>query len=89
MFGIARLLYLVLTIYAWLILARVVLSWLDLRPGGAAGRGYRLLFDVTEPYLALFRRVLPTVRIGSVGVDFSSVLALAVLFIAMQLVGRL
>jgi len=51
--------YLALTIYAWLIVARTVLSWLQPRPGSAVFRAYRVLFDVTEPYLALFRRLLP------------------------------
>lgn len=45
--------YLALTIYAWLIVARTVLSWLQPRPGSAVFRAYRVLFDVTEPYLAL------------------------------------
>jgi len=81
--------YLALTIYAWLIVARTVLSWLQPRRGSAVFRDFRVLFDVTEPYLALFRRLLPMTRIGAVGIDFSPVVALLVLFIAIQILVRL
>ena len=81
--------YLALTIYAWLIVARTVLSWLQPRPGSAVFRAYRVLFDVTEPYLALFRRLLPMARSGAVDIDFSPVALLLVLFIAIQILLRL
>ena len=43
--GLVRVIYLALTIYAWLIVARTVLSWLQPRPGSAVFRAYRVLFD--------------------------------------------
>ena len=87
--GIIYVVYLVLTIYAWLIVARMLLSWLQLRPGGIAYRVNKVLVDVTEPYLAPFRRLIPVARVGATGMDFSPVVALLVLFIAMQVVTRL
>ncbi len=44
---------------------------------------------MTEPYLAPFRRLIPTVRMGAAGMDFSPVVALLVLFVAMQVLARL
>ena len=38
----------------------------------------------TEPYLRLLRRLLPVRRVGSVGLDLSSVIGLIVLFIVIQ-----
>lgn len=75
-----RTLLLFLQIYSWLILARVLLSWL--RPGG--GGYYRgggdmmsqlqdLLYRVTDPLLEPIRRLLPT---GGMGIDFSPMVAL-------------
>jgi YggT family protein len=81
--------YLALTIYAWMIVARAVLSWLHLHPGSALFRLDRLLCQATEPYVALFRRLLPMARLGAVGIDLSSVAALVVLLVAMQIVARL
>jgi hypothetical protein len=49
----------------------------------------RALDAVTEPYLRLFRRLLPTARIGSVGLDLSALVGLVVLFVAMQVLARI
>jgi YggT family protein len=89
MHGIVYVLYLALTIYAWVIVARMLMSWVQVRPGGAAYRVNKVLIDVTEPYLAPFRRLIPMARFGSMGMDFSPVVALLVLFVVMQVLARL
>jgi len=89
MTGFVYVLYLAITVYAWLIVAQAVMSWLQLRPGTTAYRVYAVLGQVTEPYLGLFRRIIPMARIGGTGIDFSSVVGLVVLFIALQLLVRL
>ena len=48
-----NMIYLALTIYAWLIVGRAAFSWLHLRPGSALFRIDRVLYTATEPYLAL------------------------------------
>lgn len=83
------LVYLAITVYAWMIVARAVLSWFPLRSGGMMSRIYRVLWDATEPYVALFRRVIPTARLGATGLDLSPAAALLVLFIVMQVLVRL
>ncbi len=87
--GIFNLLYLAATVYAWLIVARAVLSWTHLSPGTAVYRFNQTLIKVTEPYLGIFRRMLPVARVGGVGFDWSPVVALLVLFAAIQVLGRL
>jgi YggT family protein len=89
MSGLVYVIYLAITVYAWLIVAQAVMSWMQLRPGTTAYRVSAVLGQVTEPYLSLFRRVIPVARIGGTGIDFSSVVALIVLFIALQLIVRL
>jgi len=81
--------YLAITIYAWLIVAQAVMSWLQLKPGTTAYRVYAALGQVTEPYLGLFRRVIPVARIGGTGIDFSAIVGLLVLFIVLQVLVRL
>ena len=85
----ARLIYLAVMVYAWLIVGRALLSWLRLRPGSALYRIQGVLYDVTEPYLSLFRRVIPVARGGGLGIDLSSLAALLVLFIVLQVLARL
>ena len=89
MSGFIYVIYLAITVYAWLIVARAVMSLLHPRRGTAVYRVNAVLVDVTEPYLGLFRRVIPVARIGGTGVDFSAVVALLVLFIVLQVLVRL
>ncbi|MFA4966511.1 MAG: YggT family protein [Thermoleophilia bacterium] len=79
-----RLIYLAVMVYAWLIVGRALLSWLRLRRGSVLYRIQGVLYDVTEPYLSLFRRVIPVARGGGLGIDLSSLAALLVLFIVLQ-----
>jgi YggT family protein len=80
--------YLLVVIYSWLIVARALLSWFPVRPGNAIFLVKRALDVVTEPYLRLFRRLLPTARIGSVGLDLSALVGLIVLFVVIQVLAR-
>jgi YggT family protein len=89
MSGFVYLIYLAVTIYAWLIVARAVMSWMQLSPGSFAYRIQAVLVEVTEPYLGLFRRVVPVVRIGGSGIDLSAAVALIVLFVLLQVIVRL
>ena len=86
---IAYLIYLALTVYVWMIVGRALLSWVRPTPGSVLFRIDKLLYLATEPYVGLFRRVLPQARIGAVGFDLSPLAALLVLFVAMQVVARL
>lgn len=48
------------------------------------------VYDVSEPYLRLFRRLLPAVRLGGMGMDLSPILAFIVLrFIIVPIVREL
>ncbi len=83
------LVYYVLVIYSWVIVARGLLTWMTLRPGTAMYRVQGVLFALTEPYLSIFRRLLPPRRVGAVAFDWSYLIGLVVLIVALQVVGRL
>jgi uncharacterized protein YggT (Ycf19 family) len=85
---VVELVYLALALYAWLIVARALLSWVRLRPGTPFYRLDKALVAVTEPYIGLFRRFLPVTRIGGVGIDWSALVALLVLLAVLRLLGR-
>jgi len=71
--------YYLLTVLNLLIFIRVLLSWF---PIDTSNPLVRILFDVTEPVLAPFRRVIP--RIGML--DLSPLAALLVLQFLAQIV---
>lgn len=83
------LVYLLVLVYTWLIVARAVLSWFPARPGSPVLTIKRALHVVTEPYLRLFRRFLPVARMGSVGFDLSALVGLIVLFLVIQVLARI
>jgi uncharacterized protein YggT (Ycf19 family) len=63
-------------VYSLLILAYIITSWVRLPYSTWLNRIQRFLYDVCDPYLRLFRRVLP--QLGPL--DLSPVLAVIVLF---------
>jgi uncharacterized protein YggT (Ycf19 family) len=63
------------TVYALLIFAYIISSWLRLPYSPWLNRIQRFLYDVSEPYLRLFRRVLPSMG----PLDLSPMVAVIVL----------
>jgi YggT family protein len=82
-------LYFAVMIYGWLIVARALLSWFAIRHGTVVWRVQEVIFALTEPYLAFFRRLLPPGRFGSVGIDWSFLAGLLVVFVVIQVLVRL
>ena len=69
----------ILRVYSYILFLRVILSWFRIAPGhGAWGRIYKFLVDITEPLLALFRRIIPMARIGGSYLDLSYIAAILV-----------
>jgi YggT family protein len=77
----------VIRFYELLIFVYVIMSWVvgGSRSGIVADL-YRVLASICEPYVGLFRRVLPVAAVGGAGLDFSPFVALIVLQIVASLV---
>ena len=73
-------------IYSFLILARIIMSWIPLPDGPAVNTVVGFIYDVTEPFLGLFRRILPMANIGGMGMDFSPIIAFFVLGLLREVV---
>jgi uncharacterized protein YggT (Ycf19 family) len=73
------------TVYTLVILAYILTSWLRLPYSPWLNRIQRFLYDVSEPYLRLFRRVLP--QMGPL--DLSPMVGIIFLIILDQLVARI
>ncbi|HMB19280.1 MAG TPA: YggT family protein [Gaiellaceae bacterium] len=65
-------------VYVLLIFAYVLMSWIRLPYSIWLSRIQRFLYDVCDPYLRLFRRILPPLG----PLDLSPMIAVIVLFIA-------
>jgi YggT family protein len=74
-------------IYIVLIFVRVLLSWIPRLPYNAILNGVvRFVHDTTDPYLNLFRRILPPVGGGGFALDLSPIIAIIVLALARTLI---
>jgi YggT family protein len=71
-----------LSVYILLILIYVLLSWFKLPYNLWLNRIQRFLYDVCEPYIGLFRRVLPPLG----PIDLSPAVAIIVLIVLQRLV---
>jgi YggT family protein len=77
-------------VYLVLIFIRIIMSWIPRMPYNrylSAALGF--VTDVTDPYLNLFRRVLPPVRLGPGALDLSPIVATFVLLIVSGIVASL
>ena len=83
--SVTTFLYVFTVVYTLAILAYILSSWLRLPYSPTLNRIQRFLYDVCEPYLRLFRRILPSFG----PLDLSPTVAIIVLWIFEQIVVRL
>ena len=82
--GVAAVLNMLLSMYWWIILARVVISWVNPDPYNQI---VRFLSSATDPLLYRVRRALPVTYSG---IDFSPIVVIAAIyFLQIFLVGSL
>jgi YggT family protein len=74
-------------VYTILIFIRILLSWIPRIPYNPVLQGViGFIHDVTDPYLKLFRRILPPVGGGGMAIDISPIVAIIVLYIVRTIV---
>jgi YggT family protein len=79
---IARYAEALLYVYIILILVRILLSWIPRMPyNRTLNAVVTFVHDVTDPYLNLFRRILPPIGGGGFALDLSPIIAVFVLVI--------
>ena len=79
--ALAKIIYLILMVYFWIVIARAVLSWVNPDPYNPI---VRFIHDATEPVLSQLRRRIP-VSYG--GIDFAPmVIILIIIFLNSWLV---
>jgi YggT family protein len=77
-------------IYTILILVRILLSWVPRMPvNPVLDVAVRFVEDVTEPYLAIWRRIIPPINAGGAGIDISPIVAIFVLNIGGGIIVKL
>jgi YggT family protein len=76
----------VFAVYLICVFAYIITSWIPLPYTIWLNRIQRFLYDVVEPYLRLFRRVVPQLSLGGLALDISPILAIVVLLVLNRVV---
>ncbi len=76
LYALAQILDMVIWAYMLIVIARAVLSWVNPDPYNPI---VRFLYSVTEPVYRYVRRIL---RLPSVGIDFSPIIVILVIYAA-------
>ena len=86
---IASYVYTLALVYAVLIFIRILISWFRLPYSRWLNIFIEFVTDVTDPYLNLWRRFLPMVRIGPGAIDLSPMIGTIVLLLVAGVVSGL
>lgn len=76
-----------LTIYWFVLFARILTSWFPPPRSPAGRRVVELVHDVTEPVLRPLRGLIPPLRMGAVGFDLSPIIVFIALGILQSAMG--
>jgi YggT family protein len=83
--AISRFIWVFVSVYVLLILAYIITSWIRLPYSPWLNRIQRFLYDVCEPYLRIFRRIVPAVG----PLDLSPIVAVITLLVVLRIVQAL
>src|ERR671922_1194452 len=78
--------YVLYLVYLICIIAYIITSWIPLPYNTTLNRIQRFLYDVVDPYLRLFRRIIPQLSLGGLGLDLSPIFAIIVLYAVNRLI---
>jgi YggT family protein len=81
--------YTLALVYAVLIFVRILMSWFRLPYSRPLNIFLEFVTEVTDPYLNLFRRFMPLVRLGPGAIDLSPMVATIVLLLVAGIVSGL
>ena len=80
-------LYRLIDFYELLIVVECIMSWIPMS-GGTLRDIYGAIQQLTEPFVGIFRRMIPSVGGGGVSIDFSPMVAIIALDLLKRIVLR-
>ena len=82
--GVGLLLYYALLVYSYVLLARILLSWVTMfwNPPSSLTPIIRVIYELTEPVMAFFRRYIPPIG----GFDLSPLIIFMIIRMLMSAV---
>jgi YggT family protein len=69
---------LLLRLFVFVVIARVIFSWVRVTPGTPMASIYSAIYNITEPVLGPLRRAIPPMRMGAGAIDLSPLIIIIV-----------
>lgn len=77
---VGDILFWILLVYQFMIIARILIGWLPVKWPKPLRTVVVLIYDLTEPVLSLFRKWIPEVPVGSgAALDFSPLVVIIII----------
>ncbi|MXZ68754.1 MAG: YggT family protein [Acidimicrobiia bacterium] len=86
--GLIRLICNLAQLYVVAIIARAVLSWIEVPGDHPVGRAVALLSRIVDPPLRPLRRSLPAIPVGGVRLDLSPIILILAIMIVTRIICR-
>ena len=91
---LGSILLLVLQVFLWLMLIRLVFDWVQVFARSWTPRGpllvvLEVVYSITDPPIMFVRRFVPPLRLGSVAIDTSFLIVLILVYVLQSVVSRI
>ena len=85
---VGSILFWALQFYTWILLARMVISWVPMfapqwRPRGLVASVFEIVYTLTDPPIKALRKVIPPLNLGGVSLDLAF-MAVLILIVVLQ-----
>ena len=92
--AIAEILLVLLSIFFFLLIIRLVVGWIqvfarDWTPRGPVLVVLEVVYSITDPPINAVRRIIPPLRIGGIALDMGLLVVFIAVYIAQQVLGSI
>ena len=83
-----RILCILLTVYWFILFARIIASWIRPPMEGPLRTVWTVLYELTDPVLRPFRNLIPPIRMGVMALDLSRILVFVIIGVLQRVTCR-
>lgn len=84
-------LYMALQVYIYVLLARMLISWIPMfapqwRPKGLIASLFEIVYTLTDPPIKALRKVIPPLNLGGVSLDLAFMAVIVLIVVAQRII---
>lgn len=84
-------LYMALQIYIWVLLGRMLISWIPMfapqwRPKGLIASLFEIVYTLTDPPIKALRKVIPPLNLGGMSLDLAFMAVIVLIVVAQRVI---